>query len=320
MRKKKNGTWRAAALLLVLTLITSCFVGGTFAKYTTSDDASDTARVAKWGVTVEVSGNLFGTDYNKNSETEGSDSIAVSTSDAINVAAGTNDDSTRDNVVAPGTKNDTGLTIKIAGKPEVAYTVTASNGKKEDGRDLTVEDIFLGAGDWGVMIEETGLNAASTITEYYTESSGTYTKATGSYDSSKKYYKLIDKATVAEGGYYPIKWTYNTTGSGDGTTTTKLATASKALINAIKAETAKDAGTDAAKTCTLKWEWPFDTESKDGANDPADTILGNLMAGNMSNGKVVKKAAGAETYSAPAETDYNLEIVFGMKVTVEQAD
>ena len=30
---KKNRTMRVAALLLALTLMTSCFVGGTFAKY-----------------------------------------------------------------------------------------------------------------------------------------------------------------------------------------------------------------------------------------------------------------------------------------------
>ena len=41
---KKTKLMRAALLLLVLTLITSCFVGGTFAKYTTSAEGSDTAR------------------------------------------------------------------------------------------------------------------------------------------------------------------------------------------------------------------------------------------------------------------------------------
>lgn len=46
---RKNKTMRAAALLLALTLITSCFVGGTFAKYTSSASASSQARVAYWG-------------------------------------------------------------------------------------------------------------------------------------------------------------------------------------------------------------------------------------------------------------------------------
>ena len=41
---KKNSTMRIAAVLMVLTLMTSCFVGGTFAKYTTADDASDNTK------------------------------------------------------------------------------------------------------------------------------------------------------------------------------------------------------------------------------------------------------------------------------------
>ena len=60
---KKNSTMRIAALLLVLTLMTSCFVGGTFAKYTTSGHISDTARVAKWGVTITTSGSIFKNQY-----------------------------------------------------------------------------------------------------------------------------------------------------------------------------------------------------------------------------------------------------------------
>ena len=47
MTSKKNRTLRAAVLMLALVLITSCFVGGTFAKYVTSGDAGDNARVAK---------------------------------------------------------------------------------------------------------------------------------------------------------------------------------------------------------------------------------------------------------------------------------
>ena len=49
---KKNRTLRVSALLLALTLITTCFVGGTFAKYTSSVAPSDTAKVAKWQIEV----------------------------------------------------------------------------------------------------------------------------------------------------------------------------------------------------------------------------------------------------------------------------
>lgn len=47
---KKIGTSRIVVLMLALALITSCFVGGTFAKYTAQISTSDTAKVAKFAV------------------------------------------------------------------------------------------------------------------------------------------------------------------------------------------------------------------------------------------------------------------------------
>ena len=54
---------RVAGLLLALVLVTSCFVGGTFAKYVTSGDSTDSARVAKFGVTVKANGTVFAEEY-----------------------------------------------------------------------------------------------------------------------------------------------------------------------------------------------------------------------------------------------------------------
>ena len=51
---KKNWTMRVALLIVALALITSCFVSGTYAKYVTSTTASDSARVAKFGVQLAV--------------------------------------------------------------------------------------------------------------------------------------------------------------------------------------------------------------------------------------------------------------------------
>ena len=104
---KKTKFMRAALLLLVLTLITSCFVGGTFAKYTTSTTGNDSARVAYWGfdqaAVTEIK--LFDATYD-------------------NVKSGN-----KDNVIAPGTfKTSTfafGYTNYKTNKitaPEVAYT------------------------------------------------------------------------------------------------------------------------------------------------------------------------------------------------------
>lgn len=61
---KKSKTMRAAAILLVLVLITSCFVGSTFAKYISTAKASSQARVAYWGFnsTAETELGLFDFD------------------------------------------------------------------------------------------------------------------------------------------------------------------------------------------------------------------------------------------------------------------
>lgn len=116
---KKTGFMRAALLLLVLTLITSCFVGGTFAKYTTSATGSDTARVAKFGVQITANGATFAEKY-------ATDDAGVAGTIAESVV------STGENVVAPGTKGDM-VKMALSGTPEVAvrvrYTahVTVSN-------------------------------------------------------------------------------------------------------------------------------------------------------------------------------------------------
>lgn len=60
---KKNKMMRAASALLIAVLLTTCAVSGTFAKYTTSETGSDTARVAKWGVEVTAEGTMFADAY-----------------------------------------------------------------------------------------------------------------------------------------------------------------------------------------------------------------------------------------------------------------
>lgn len=49
---KKNTAFRTAAILLVLVMVTSSFVGSTFAKYTASSSGMDKARVAYWGMSA----------------------------------------------------------------------------------------------------------------------------------------------------------------------------------------------------------------------------------------------------------------------------
>lgn len=108
---RKNWTMRAAGLMLALVLITSCFVGGTFAKYTTAATGNDSARVAKFGVTITANGSMFAEEY-------ATDDATVKGTIAKSVVS-----STRDKLVAPGTKGDM-VKMTLAGAPEVAVKVS----------------------------------------------------------------------------------------------------------------------------------------------------------------------------------------------------
>ena len=99
---KKNAMLKIAAILMVAVLLTTCAISSTFAKYTTTDTETDSARVAKWGVTVDTTvEGLFLETY---------DSGAVASTEAV---------------VAPGTANgDVKATSVITGQPEVKVQVS----------------------------------------------------------------------------------------------------------------------------------------------------------------------------------------------------
>lgn len=101
----KNKMMRLASLLMVAVLLTTSVVSGTYAKYVTTAEGTDTARVAKWGVGVEITAEdtLFKNSYGPTGK-----EVVVS--------------STSDKVVAPGTSGE--LIIAITGKPEVAVKVS----------------------------------------------------------------------------------------------------------------------------------------------------------------------------------------------------
>lgn len=134
---KKNKMMRLASGLLVAVLITTSTISGTFAKYVTSDSASDTARVAKFGVTVTATGNLFDKNY-KDAPTTTETEMSVVSSDS-------------QNLVAPGTKSpENGLKFAITGKPEVDVKIDVSvKGVDVQGNEIdTPKDVFLAVGTY----------------------------------------------------------------------------------------------------------------------------------------------------------------------------
>ena len=104
---KKNKMMRLASGLMVAVLLTTSMISGTFAKYVTTTNSSDSARVAKWGfdkTTIEIT-DLFVDAYDE-------------TVDSV-----TEDGNTKDDVIAPGTTgSDTiNFTTENSVAPEVDY-------------------------------------------------------------------------------------------------------------------------------------------------------------------------------------------------------
>lgn len=115
--KNNNKFIQTSGILLVLTLMSSCFVGETFAKYVSELEANDEARVAKWGVelsTDDESDEAFKINYGKHdSNSEFNGSITVTSSEL------------EKKIIAPGTQGVfSGITVD--GKPEVAVEINTN--------------------------------------------------------------------------------------------------------------------------------------------------------------------------------------------------
>ena len=107
---KKNTMMRLAAVLLVVTLLTTCAISGTFAKYVSEATGTQTARVAEWDIQLDgaqmqytntLTVDLFETTYQ-------------------NVAS-----ADEDKVIAPGTEGGFDFTFKNDSEVNAEYTLTA---------------------------------------------------------------------------------------------------------------------------------------------------------------------------------------------------
>ena len=84
---KKNKMMRLASALLVAVLVTTCGISGTFAKYVTTASGTDTARVARWGILLNVASDVFDVEY----DADAGNGVSVQASE---------------DVIAPGTSGD----------------------------------------------------------------------------------------------------------------------------------------------------------------------------------------------------------------------
>ena len=149
---RKNVMMRAASALLVAVLLTTCAISGTFAKYTTSIEGTDSARVAYWGFTstsMDLTG-LFSPQYLNTKVT----------------ADGTVKSADGDDVIAPGTTGSADFAFAYTGiggtaaadttaqnvqAPEVAYdfTVAVDGTCADDIKSNTNIQWKLDTNDWG---------------------------------------------------------------------------------------------------------------------------------------------------------------------------
>lgn len=331
---KKNKMMRSASALLVMVLLTTSVISGTFAKYTTQDSAYDSARVAKWGVELQVAGDLYSENYASGLEsTANVAQVGPENATVATMASG-------ENLVAPGTKNDNGLKFSLNGQPEVSGEISVT---------FEYENIYLKAGTYGVMVElgkvtKETYNSLMVVEGadaglYTKDSSDVYTKANG-WTADTTYYTLEDYVVLGA-DYYPVEYQLKGTTAynaeyGAGVNTDTLAglvdTMKNAVVgNATGNTTVTDGKTKVVYDKVVKfdpktdlatkfyisnenivWKWEFENDDSEcngdyngttkpvGAYCGADTILGNLQAVTSTtplNGTVVK--LDGSSYKAP---------------------
>ncbi len=185
---KKNWTMRVGIALVALTLITSCFVGGTFAKYTTAGTGTDSARVAKFGVTVTANGTMFTDKYD-------------SADEATVVGQG------QAKVVAPGTKGNM-ASMTLTGKPEVDVKVTYAATIELNDKWVDAENNFYFPIDIKVNGQEVELSGATSKEAVISA----VANAINNY--SKEYKAGTDLSTVGDNAL-AISWEWDFEGNDD---------------------------------------------------------------------------------------------------------
>lgn len=284
---KKNKMMRTASGLLVAVLLTTCIISGTFAKYVTTNDASDTARVAKWGVEITAANDLFSTHYAVG--TGNKPASHVEGEDYTSVTVVSSDETTK--LVAPGTEStENGLTFSIKGKPEVATKVTFTFSTDDN------KEVFLKAGKYADRT--TGNNAIDTFelgADYYpvvfTLKSGSTELATGKLSEIEKY--LFDTFTKDK--------TFN-----------------------ANTDLSKVCGSGLDGTYTLTWKWAFGSTTNDKQDtllgDLANNAGGVWKLKCTETGADHVHAADSCFEALEAGKDFCTDAKFKMVITVAQVD
>lgn len=147
---KKNIAMRVASLVLMCTIVTSCFVSSTFAKYTSSVSGQDSVTVAKWDI------NINGDDI------EGmTNSQEFAIFDTI-TNSNANGESVKENMIAPGTEGSFNFAIQNSSDVKAKYTVSFTVDQSAlGGKTIPFEYSVDGGSSW----ENSLANVADTVIE-----------------------------------------------------------------------------------------------------------------------------------------------------------
>ena len=114
-RKRSSMMVRLVAALAVTMMFTMCFVGGTFAKYTSSATGTDSATVAKWD--IKVGGTNIATN----------DTFTFDLFKTIKDSNGTADETDMSpvdgTIIAPGTRGSFDIVIKNDSQVNATYAI-----------------------------------------------------------------------------------------------------------------------------------------------------------------------------------------------------
>ena len=193
MKIQKN---RILFALLTVCVATVCALSGTVAKYTAGASGQDSATVSKWGITVQMSGSLFGKSY-----TYGANGNPIASAGESQLIVRTSGEM---NVIAPGTTGNR-LQLRMSGVAEVDAVMKT---------DIRIRNVFLKAGTYGT-VSSLGLGSTlSDVTFAELVSDGTllikngtgYQKVTtASKAADVEYFLLRNKVTVGK-DYYPVQF------------------------------------------------------------------------------------------------------------------
>ena len=277
MKDKHSWSIKAASVLMSLTLISSCFLGGTFSKYIVTNSASDKARVAKFGVTVTTQDftNLFASEYTTTDKfyeekpnlesTEGFEKPSVRSEEAGG----------QDDVIAPGTyyepetKNPN---YSITGKPEVAVRVKTGAEINIEHMDDHMPIIF--------RVEKTSKSESGDKATTSTATTIKYFYLSTAYDSSSTV-KLNDKKSIklsADGKKPDLaekliseEQNSSTTVPYEGVACTGIKDFKDKLVSEISSVNDYMPNTDLSDIkgdgCYISWYWPFEYSATVDANN-----------------------------------------------------